>query len=347
MKIPVHLAPALLFALGVYPQSQQAAIAFYNLENLFDTVRDTAIFDQDWTPDGRYGWNRERYRHKLFQIASVIHDLDSLSEKNLVFLGVSEVENRKVLYDLLTTSDLQKLGFRILHHDSPDRRGIDVAALYRKQRFRPLHIQWRRLLLYPDGSVRKYTRDILVVTGLLDGELFSFMVNHWPSRSGGIKRSAPLRNAAARLCAQLIDSISREDPAVRIVFMGDLNDNPEDDSLDLLTQQETQGKNTPTRILYHKKPRLYNPFHSLFERGWGTLSHGTQWQLYDQILTSPALRLNEGSWMLKGVGIYAPARLRLASGPYKGAAYRTFSRGEYLGGFSDHFPVYVRLARQP
>ncbi len=206
-------------------------VAFYNLENLFDTENDTLIFDDDRTPEGKDNWTLERYNKKLDDLSKVLSEIGSdLTKTSPDIIGICEVENLKVVEDLVNHPALLNKNYGIIHFDSPDERGIDVALLYKKSVFMPTSFDSRRLLLINDDGHRNYTRDQLIVGGLLDDEHYYFLVNHWPSRSGGEARSRPNRMAAAKLSRQIIDSVQKLDASAKIVGMGDFNDDPDNDS---------------------------------------------------------------------------------------------------------------------
>lgn len=336
---------------AVQAQADRAIVAFYNVENLFDTRRDTSIFDKEWTPDGNYAWDSWRYTRKLRRVAWVITSWEPQTGQVPAVIGLCEVENYQVLEDLIAQPALRPSAYSIIHHDSPDRRGIDVAALYRKDRFRLLFAQTHRVLIYSEEGYRKYTRDILVIHGLMDGEPIHILINHWPSRSGGIRRSQGFRLAAAHKVAALIDSIRCLNSEARIIVMGDLNDNPEDESVRYLTESHKVRRTPHDRVdrsygcpvnTLNNDP-LINPFERLFERGWGTLAHGVQWQLYDQLLVSGNLLNASKGWRIERPGILALNKLRVSNGPNRGSPWRTFAYGSYTGGYSDHFPVYLIL----
>ncbi len=336
------LFPALLTLLLCCPLfgQDQSILAFYNLENLFDTRRDSTIWDGDWTPDGRQSWTRIRYDRKLRNLSHALGRLAADLGKFPSVIGVCEVENHRVLRDLLSKTQLRKYRFGIIHHDSPDRRGIDVAVLYLKKDFRPLHWNAHRLLLRTAEGYRKYTRDILVVHGILQGDPMYVVVNHWPSRSGGIRRSRNHRMQAAERVCEIVDSIQEVDASAKIAVMGDLNDNPNDPSLlalSSLCKDKRRARSAP------EEERLYNPYRRAYQMGRGTLAHNSQWQLYDQILISMDLKEAEQGWTYQGAGIYAPPFLKEREGPLEGSPKRTYSYGSYRGGYSDHFPVYILL----
>jgi len=202
----------LTFAGQAQKQYKIRAVAFYNVENLFDTENDSLTFDDDRTPEGKDGWTQERYKQKVANISKVLFHIGlKVSKTSPDIIGLCEIENKKVLEDLVSHPKLQKMNYGIVHFDSPDERGIDVALIYKKAVFLPTSFQSRRLLLKNIDGERDYTRDQLVVCGLLDDEQIYCIVNHWPSRSGGAARSKPNRLAAAKLNKSIIDSILKID----------------------------------------------------------------------------------------------------------------------------------------
>ncbi|MBT8185538.1 MAG: endonuclease/exonuclease/phosphatase family protein [Eudoraea sp.] len=316
-------------------------IAFYNVENLFDTINDTLIYDDDRTPEGKDEWTLERYNKKVADISGVLAEIGLESTGSSPdIIGLCEVEKQDVVEDLVHHPNLIGEHYGIIHTDSPDERGIDVALIYKKSAFLPIHFVSHRLLLLDEMQERDYTRDQLVVSGRLDNNLIHLIINHWPSRSGGASRSRPGRIAAARLNKRITDSILKISPDSGIIIMGDFNDNPTDDSLKkvLRTKSSTDSLQATS---------LFNPMESLFKKGLGTLAYRDEWSLFDQILLSGNLvsrtTLNFSYWK---VGIYNPSYLITQTGRFKGYPYRTYAGGIYTGGFSDHFPVYVVMVKE-
>ncbi len=316
-------------------------IAFYNLENLFDTENDSLTFDDDRTPNGKDRWTKNRYEQKLAHMAKVISEIGRETSKTSPdIVGVCEIENLQVLQDLVNQPPLLNKKYGIVHFDSPDERGIDVALLYKKASFLPISTASHRLLLFNEEGERNYTRDQLVVAGLLDNEQMIFIVNHWPSRSGGAVRSKPNRMAAAKLNKRIIDSVRQWDPAARIISMGDLNDDPVDDSL----KKVLRTKSKATQL---KEGDLYNPMEQLFKKGAGSLAYRDKWNLFDQLFfTSNLLQNTNGRYRFWKAGVFRSLYLTTKKGRYKGYPFRTYAGGSYLGGYSDHFPVYLYLIRE-
>ena len=318
-------------------------IAFYNLENLFDTENDPITFDDDRTPDGKDHWTKETYQDKLKNMARVIAEIGAdVSGTTPAIIGVCEVENRTVLEDLVNQKPLIKKDYGIIHFNSPDRRGIDVALLYKKKLFTPTSYKAKELLIYDDNdkSKRVFTRDQLIVSGILDGDKINLIVNHWPSRRGGEKRSRSKRIKAAKLNRQIIDSLFSEDPYAKIITMGDFNDDPTSPSIKkyLKAQQKKEGLSIK---------ELYNPMEDIAKKGLGSLAYRDNWNLFDQIIISTELTKKEfSSYRFYKAGIYNKTYLVNAHGRYKGYPYRSYAEGRYTGGYSDHFPVYIYLIKE-
>ncbi len=335
----------LLISIPICGQNQTnyelRTIAFYNVENLFDTVNDTLIFDDERTPNGNYHWTQERYRKKIEHISLVLSKIGrDKSGSSPDIIGLCEVENKKVVEDLIHHPNLKDKNYGIVHFDSPDARGIDVALLFNKSAYLPTSFKSHRLLLFDDMGERVYTRDQLVVGGDMDGEEFYFLVNHWPSRRGGATKSGPKRIKAALLNKRIMDSIHQLNPDVKIISMGDLNDDPRDDSLKkvLKTQDKTSQLDSIS---------LFNPMTQMFRKGLGSLAYRDKWNLFDQFFMTPNL-VSEGknTYSYWKAGIFAPDFIRTTRGKYKGYPFRTYSGKNYTGGFSDHFPVYLFLIKE-
>jgi len=337
---------SILLSSLMYSQGKKAykihTIAFYNLENLFDFEDDPQTFDNDRTPNGKDHWTEEIYGAKLKNMARVLSEIGSdLAGNSPAVIGVCEVENRKVLEDLVNQESLYKKDYGIIHFDSPDRRGIDVGFLYQKKVFTPTNYLAFKLIIYDDHDITKrvYTRDQLLVSGMLDGEIIHFIVNHWPSRSGGEARSRPKRIKAAKLNKRIIDSIFSIDPYAKIISMGDLNDDPISSSIkDVL--------NTKTTHDQLKMKDLYNPMEEMFKNGLGSLAWRDSWNLFDQtIISSELMKRDYSSYRFYKAGIYNKIYLTKSNGQYKGYPFRSFDNGGFTGGFSDHFPVYLYLIK--
>jgi len=318
-------------------------IAFYNLENLFDFEDDPITFDDDRTPEGKDHWTEEIYNAKLKNMAQVLSEIGvDVTGTTPAIIGVCEIENRRVLEDLLNQEALLHKQYGVIQFDSPDRRGIDVALLYQKQLFAPTHYKAIPLFIYAENDITKriYTRDQLLVSGMLDGERMHFIVNHWPSRSGGEARSRPKRIKAAQLNKQIIDSLFVEDPYAKVITMGDLNDDPTSPSVKEYLKTVEDKEDVQLK-------ELYNPMEAMFKKGLGTLAWRDSWNLFDQmILSSELLKEDYSSYRFYQAGIYNKPYLANSRGRYKGYPYRSFGDGGYTGGYSDHFPVFLYLIKE-
>ena len=334
MKIKVVLS-LIILSLTANAQEKQykiRTVAFYNLENLFDTENDTLIFDDDRTPEGKDNWTHERYNQKLDNLSKVLLEIGSdITKTSPDVIGICEVENLKVIEDLINHPALLSKNYGIVHFDSPDERGIDVALLYKKGVFMPTSFDSRRLLLIDDDGERNYTRDQLVVGGLLDDEQYYFLVNHWPSRSGGEFRSRPNRIAAAKLSRRIVDSIQKLDIASKIIGMGDFNDDPDNDSFKkiLRTQAEptelqvyeshNEDENQYKQGNRHEEVNLFNPMEKLYRKGIGSLAYRDKWNLFDQIyFTENIIAPTDGKYRFWKAGVFKRPYLLTKKGQYKG-----------------------------
>lgn len=317
-------------------------VAFYNVENLFDTINDVNKNDEA-SPimeieDGR----SEIYNKKLKNLSRVISEI-GYSETNSLptIVGLSEVENRRVIEDLINTGKLKNGNYGISHFDSPDARGIDVALIYRKDFFEILNQNSHFLELFNFNSGEPYySRDQLVVDGFLDGERMFFIVNHWPSRSGGEMRSRPSRNKAAELNVQIIDSIRSIHKNPKILTMGDFNDDPKNESIKKILNAKKERDNV-------KDNDMFNPYEMMHSKGVGTLAYRDNWNLFDQIILSGTYLDNSfKEFSFYKSLIYNKKYLFNQSGRFKGYPFRSFGGGSYLDGYSDHLPVYILLIKE-
>lgn len=317
-------------------------IAFYNLENLFDTINDPKKYDEV-SPIMELKVNKsEIFKKKISNIAKVIADIGADTANNSpAILGVSEVENRAVLEALVNHPLLLKKDYGIVHFDSPDIRGIDVALLYQKQIFTPNSTSNHELKIFDDNTKKRdYTRDQLLVSGMLDGELVHVIVNHWPSRRGGEAKSRPKRLAAAKLNKHIIDSLQSINPYAKIFTMGDLNDNPTNASVKDILKAEKNRNRVGLK-------GIYNPFENYFKNGLGTTAYRDAWSLFDQILiTKPLLEKDYSSFRFYKAGIFNKNYLINSKGRYKGYPFRSFADGGFTDGYSDHFPVYIYVIKE-
>ena len=310
---------------------QKSRIVFYNCENLFDIYDDPLTKDDDRTPNGKFKWTEEKYQSKLHKITKVFKAMTLPNNNWPAVIGLCEIENAKVLSDLQNILLLKGVKYNIVHQDSPDQRGIDVALLYRPEVYTLLHYQFHNLYLNNPNNERKFTRDQLVVSGFLNEYLIHFIVVHWPSRSGGQKRSNPFRVKAAYKSRSLVDSLLSLDHENQIMIMGDFNDDPVNYSI---------------QVLEHGKKfsdSLQNPMQILYKKGIGSIAHQDRWHLFDQILFTKNF-LTPQRLRLKKIGVFNPKFMTQQKGPYRGYPLRSFSGISFTNGYSDHYPVYMDLA---
>ena len=322
-------------------QYQIAGVAFYNLENLFDTIPNNPLGrDEEFTPNGARQWTGKRYWSKIHNMAYAISNLKTeRTPLGPAILGVSEIENITVLQDLVKDPQLKDLHLQIIHHDSPDRRGVDVGFLYNPRLFRPLNVTHHTLHIDSNPNFR--TRDQTCVSGLLMGEPVSLIVGHWPSRIGGQKQSSYLREAAAALAREIADSVLRVNPAQKIVIMGDLNDDPGDISCSQIIGAKKKIKDVTDG-------GWYNPWWEVLDSGIGTLAYKGSWNLFDQIIINNNLIGKDRStfkYLKCKVHNDIPG-MKTTEGDRQGYPLRTFSAGLFLNGFSDHFPTQIFLIRE-
>jgi len=318
-----------------------AIIGFYNLENLFDTIDTPDVRDTEFSPQGSKHYNTSIYSDKLEKLSSVIAEVGTdITPDGYALLGVSEVENRSVLVDLVAQESIKDRHYQIIHYDSPDRRGIDVGLLYQPKYFSPRHsesIAYQPIDMDGDTVI---TRDVLYVNGLLDGEWLHVFVNHWPSRRGGEARSAPLRNGAADLVKQRIDSILQENPSSKILVMGDLNDDPSSPSLKKHLQ--TVGSKKELK----RDHFMFNPMEDHYKKGHGTGAYRDNWSLFDQVIVNDQWFKDKDGYQFKSSHIYKRPHMLQKFGAFKGYPKRCFVGDNYLGGYSDHFPVYALMLKK-
>jgi len=338
----LFVALLLLFSLskGWSQQYQVVAVGFYNLENLFDTIDTPDVRDEEFTPEGPRQWTGERYRDKLQNLARVIAEMGTeLTPAGPAILGVAEIENQAVLEDLVREPAIAERNYRVIHYDSPDFRGVDVALLYQPDYFRVIGSQSVRLETTNLDGRPLITRDVLHVHGELQGQELHILVNHWPSRRGGEKASRPLRNAAAALNRSLADSILAASPDAGIIIMGDLNDDPVNESV----RKILRGREKIEKV---KPGDFYNPWHAFYKKGLGTLAYRDAWSLFDQILLSHTLleKRPDRFYYFRSAIVNRPWLIQ-PMGHYRGYPFRTFDFDEYISGYSDHFPTVSYLVK--
>jgi len=304
-------------------------IAFYNLENLFDSEDNIHTLDDDFTPNGYKKWSKKRYRKKLKKLSRTISKLGLKSTKQPpALLGVAEIENGRVVQDLIGTDALRLFDYGYVHYESPDERGIDTALLYNKAQFEVLYSEPIVLLVNnPEGN-RDTTRDILYVKGKLNDELVHVFVNHWPSRRAGGQETEYKRVKAAETLINFMGKIEVEHPDPNFIIMGDFNDGPNSESIKFLVNSKS----------------LYNPMLKLLSPERGSANYRRTWALFDQIIVSHSfLNFEKNTHSFAHANIFDEKFLTEFKGRYAGIPFRTFAGKKYLGGYSDHFPVYIQL----
>lgn len=321
-------------------------VVFYNLENFFDTINDPETRDEEFTPEGSRKWNTVKYNKKLNNMERVLFDIASVQKTYPAVIGVSEVETRGVLEDIVSTPKLAPANYRIVHYDSPDRRGVDVGFLYRPDIFKlegSAEIPFKM-----PGQPNFLTRGFVTMWGTIDDEPFFFLVSHWPSRLGGKEASSPKREAAGRAIRLIKDSVLRNNPSTKVVIMGDLNDDATDKSI---VDPDCLGAKAKVKDL--QTGDFYNPFIDVLKAGMGTLAYQDSWNLFDNIIVSENLvNDKEGLRLKKSDGskyngyIFRRPYMVQQSGQYRGYPLRTFVGTNFQDGFSDHFPVYIYIGKQ-
>jgi hypothetical protein len=325
-----------------YAQKKQypvAAVAFYNLENFFNPEDNPETNDEDFTPTGSHRYTEAIFVQKAKNMAEVLSQLGTeYSSDGAALIGVCEVEDDRALKVLLSQASLKERGYRFVRFDGPDKRGINVALIYSPKYFRVITAKSMNInLKFAGGGL---TRDVLLVEGLLQEDTVFVLVNHWPSRSGGEAASASKRAAAADVNHKIVEQILAHDKNAKIIVMGDLNDDPVDISV-----AKVLGATGKKNKAIHEH-MLYNPWVRYFERGIGTLSHNDKWNLFDQIILSPAwLTNNTGHWQYYQSRVFDKDFLKNSFGKYRGYPHRSFNGNKWINGYSDHFPTIVYLIK--
>ena len=298
------------------------SVAFYNVENLFDTEDGKYTLDKDYTPKGKKKWGPYRYQIKINKIGNALSKIggDCCALPPLL-IGLAEVENDQVLQDLTQSKPLQDFSYSYVHFNSKDERGMDTALLYHTDYFQVIESSPLPVVLFDKQGKRDYTRDILYIKGLFHGETIHVYVNHWPSKRTGHEETKTKRNAVAQFLRSAVNGIPEKNP--NVLVMGDFNDNPTDESLATLTETV-----------------LSNPMLPLFEAGQGSSKFYGRWMLFDQILISKSLQ-SHPKIQYKKAAVFNASFLLNPLGKFKGEPFRTYRGKYYMGGASDHFPVYL------
>ncbi len=309
-------------------------LVFYNVENLFDYFDDSTTIDEAFTPLGEYYWNKSRYHDKLNKLAKTILAIGGWEPPALI--GLCEIENRYVLESLTSFTQLKQIGYEIIHQDSNDRRGIDVAAIYRPDKFELLEYEYHRLKFPFD--LESKTRDILHVIGRLPNkDTLHYFVNHWPSKFGGAFETEPKRMFAAQFLRKKIDSLLQINSNSNIVITGDFNDEPEEESM-------TEGFGMTLEKSALSNTDLYNLMYDIRFKT-GTHSFQNKWSIIDQFIVSGNLMNNRSStstWNNTAI-IFDMEWLIMEGATGAKRPFRTYQGPKYIGGYSDHLPIYVDL----
>lgn len=345
----------LLMSLSASAQKTQQnyVIGFYNLENLFDIYDDPVKNDNEFLPEGKNKWTQAKYEKKLHNMAKVIRSMADNNKRWHTILGISEIENRLVIEDLVSQPEIADANYQIVHYDSPDRRGVDVALLYKPDQFTYLDSEsipfdFNSDIDFSDTDTSYFkTRDILMVHGLIAGEHFAFYVAHLPSRIGG--KGGNLRSRGAEIIYNHSREMEAKYPGIKIVAMGDMNDNPTDDSMaKYLHGQERLENVTPTEF--------FSPYISMLKAGYGSLCYQGVWSIYDLELVNYNLaHAPDGGLKIQPVTknhgkeyygvVFKRPWMTTQKGQYKGYPFRTFSNGAFVGGYSDHYPTYIVIGK--
>lgn len=321
-------------AKGKYKKNRNLTIAFYNVENLFDVENDSHKNDNEFTPDGSKKWTDKRYQTKLDTLARV---LSSINKNELPeIIGLCEIENKKVLDDLVLSGGLAKGKYKTVHYDSPDIRGIDCALIYRPKEFKVL-ISFPISVIY-NGKTKSSTRDILYVKGeTKNHEEFHIYVNHWPSRIGGKQQTESKRLSASNILKSNIDSVLNKNPGANIIVVGDMNDEPSDKSLQIIL-----GAKNPL----DPNAQFINLMYPVQKAEQGSYNYRGNWDMLDNIVVSRNLLDDTGYKCVEAKGeVFREPWMEYKNSNGQASPSRTYGGSNYYGGMSDHFPVYFQLKR--
>ncbi len=328
-------------------------IGFYNLENLFDIYDDPAKNDEEYLPNGKNEWTEVKYNKKLHNMATVIKAMHDDNGRWHTILGISEIENRLVIEDLISQPEIEAANYQIIHYDGPDRRGVDVALLYKPEQFNyitseslPFNFENTKVEITLTPAEQDYfrTRDILMVRGTIDGEMFAFFVTHTPSRIGG--KGSDLRSRCAEIIYNRARELEAEFPGIKIVAMGDMNDDPFNESMAVWLH----GRETIEEM---KPEDFFNPYLRMLKDGYGTLCYQGVWSIFDQELVNYNLAVAPQGGLriipiVKGKyygRVFKKPFMTTQKGQYKGYPFRTFSNGAFINGYSDHYPTYIIVSK--
>lgn len=359
MKKSLHILIALLLCTcmaGAKDKDTKGyVVGFYNLENLFEIYDDPVKNDSEYLPDGKNKWTEAKYQKKIQNMAKVIRAMKEENGCWHTILGVSEVENRLVLEDLVSDPQIAGANYQIIHYDGPDRRGVDVALLYKPEVFTfiesesiPYTFKGSSIDFVMSPAEQDYfrTRDVLMVRGRISGEDVAVYVAHLPSRAGDKKGSNQLRERGAEIIYNHSQALQKKYPGIKIVVMGDMNDNPTDASM----AEYLHGRENISEV---GENDFFCPFTSMLKAGYGSLCYQGVWSIYDIILVNNSLaNAPYGGLKIMKLGkkgfygrIFKQPFMTTQSGQYKGYPFRTFSNGSFIGGYSDHYPTYIVITK--
>lgn len=345
MKKRLLVTSVLLALVAVFCFAQKPyKVVFYNVENFFDTIDDPQVLDEEFSPSGPKRWNSAKYYKKLENIERVLYDIAAIDKDYPIVIAVSEIENRAVLEDIVSSPKLAPANYRISHFDSPEARGVDAAFIYRPDVFKLKGAVSVRAIVpqLPDFN----TRDISTMWGTIEGEPFYFMAIHWPSRIGGAAASEFKRIAIGEQMRRMKDSVLRIDPATKVVAMGDFNDDPTNRSM-------VEALGAKPNIKKLEPGQFFNPFYEMLRAGEGTLAYQDAWNIFDNIVmtenlatgSTGELKLQKAPGSKYWGNIFKRTYMLQREGQFKGYALRTYVGNNFMGGFSDHFPVYIYIGK--
>ena len=334
---------ALMFVMACMAASAQPAkwnnktfftVMSYNVENLFDTLNTEGKNDTEFTPTGKKEWTSSRYHEKLQHLSEVIAAVNPTPGQFPDIVGIIEAENIAVLRDLASQKAISKVGYQCILEEGPDPRGIDCGLMYNPQTFKYVSHKTFTVRLRPSND---RTRDILYVKGLSGKDTLHVFVNHWSSRVGGKDKTSSKRTQAADVLKHVTDSIIKCNPQCNILIMGDMNDEPDDESVyEILDAKETSRYSRLNNIMYDLQQKNKGKF------GSGTYYYKGEYSMLDNLIVSnPLVKRTKGFRLYENTGyIFAPDFISFKESNGDTAPSRSYS-GKYYGGYSDHYPVYM------
>lgn len=321
------------------PQDDTLYLAFWNQENLFDTIDDPSIDDEAFLPNGELEWTEDRLDKKMYNLARIIRTMNDGNGPDI--LGVCEVENQAVLDDMVNRF-LSDLKYKTAYLESPDNRGIDNGLIFKKEKFKLLNVQADTVHL-ADGWPTRLIYGANLLTS--ENKKITVFVNHWPSRSGGQTESEPKRIAAAHTLRSAVDRIFQADSNANIFIIGDLNDDPVNISvLETLNAHPIKCDSLTSEYEFSSGCELFNLSYENYEKGEGSFKYKDNWNMLDQIIVSGSLIIGSDiNYVCNSFEVFKPDLIVTRSGQYKGTPFPTYGGKRYLGGYSDHFPVVAKF----